>query len=95
MWLYFQIGFSFIRVAVACSLRESLVLSHFLKHLIQGMYLKLMMVPRFHPYLDLPLDAIGAVCHQFGILSTDLHLIPCADFVETFDIIKWQSAKRW
>ena len=22
------------------------------------------------------LDAIGAVCHQFGLLGTDLHLIP-------------------
>ena len=29
-------------------------------------------------------DVIGAVCHQFGLLGTDLHLIPCASFVETF-----------
>ena len=33
---------------------------------------------------DLPPDAIGAVCLQSGLLSTDLHLISCADFVETF-----------
>ena len=31
------------------------------------------------------LDAIGAVCHQFGLLSIDLHLIPCSGFVETFN----------
>ena len=35
-------------------------------------------------YLYLSLDAIGTVGHQFGLLCTDLHLIPCAGFVETF-----------
>ena len=35
-------------------------------------------------YLYHSLDTIGAVCHQFGLLDTDLHLIPCAGFVETF-----------
>ena len=25
-------------------------------------------------YLNLPQDAISAVCHQFGLLDTDLHL---------------------
>ena len=34
-------------------------------------------------YLYLSLDVIGTVCHQFGLLCTDLHLIPCAGFVET------------
>ena len=37
----------------------------------------------FHFYL--PLSAISAVCHQFGIASTDLHFLSCADFVETFN----------
>ena len=45
-------------------------------------YLKLVTVPNFcFFYLYLSLDAIGTVCHQFGLLRTDLHLIPC---VETF-----------
>ena len=35
-------------------------------------------------YLYLSLDAIGTVCHQFGLPRTDLNLIPCAGFVETF-----------
>ena len=36
--------------------------------------------PKFLPfYLDLPLVL---VYHQFGLLSTDLHLILCAGFVE-------------
>ena len=34
-------------------------------------------------YLDLPFDAIGTVCHQFGFLSTYLQFIPCADFLDT------------
>ena len=34
--------------------------------------------------LSLSLDAIGAVCHQFGLLGTNLHLIPCEGFVESF-----------
>ena len=36
-------------------------------------------------YLDLPLDDTEAVCHQVDFLSTDLHLILCAGFVETFN----------
>ena len=40
-------------------------------------YLKLLL---FHLYLSL--DAIGVVCHQFGLLGTDIHLIPYAGFVE-------------
>ena len=47
-------------------------------------YLKLVTVPSFClSYLYLSLDAIGAVCHKFGLLVTDLHLIPCTGFVET------------
>ena len=41
-------------------------------------YLKLV-TSALLPFLSL--DAIGAVCHQFGLLCTDLHLIPCAGFV--------------
>ena len=48
-------------------------------------YLKLVTVPNFCPFTFISLwIAIGAVCHQFGLFRTDLHLIPCADFVETF-----------
>ena len=36
-------------------------------------------------HFDLPLDAISAVCHQFGLLSTDLHPMLCADFFETLN----------
>ena len=46
-------------------------------------YLKLVTVPSI--YTDLILDAISTVCHQFGFLNTDLHLMPRAGFVETFN----------
>ena len=59
------------------------VLSHHLKQLRKACY-STQFLPFYH---DLPLDAIGSVCHQFGLLSTDLHLrhIPCAGFGETFN----------
>ena len=49
-------------------------------------YLKLVTVPNFcsFTFISLSLDAIGTICHQFGLLRTDLHLIPCAGLVETF-----------
>ena len=47
-------------------------------------YLKRVTIPASSVHLNIPLDAISAVCHQFGLLSTDLHLILCAGFVETF-----------
>ena len=44
-------------------------------------YLKFVIVPSFCPFafISLSLDAIGAVCHQFGLFGTDLHFIPCTD----------------
>ena len=33
-------------------------------------------------YINLCVDATGVVCHQLGLLSTDLHAIGCGGFVE-------------
>ena len=33
--------------------------------------------------LNLCVDAIGGVCHQLGLLGTDLHAVGCGSFVET------------
>ena len=44
-------------------------------------YLKLVTVLSFFLFTFIYLDAIGVVCHQFGLLITDLHLIPCQDFL--------------
>ena len=82
-----HIGFSVVRAAVAFAILERpSVLSLPLKQLLQGT-LSLPLFQVFVLYLDLPLDAIGAVCHLFGLLLVfqRLHFIPCADFVETFN----------
>ena len=41
-------------------------------------YLKLVTVANFCPFTLISLDAIGAVCHQFGLLRTDLGNISAA-----------------
>ena len=59
MLLSLQIGLSFVRAAVAWTILDN---------------------PRYSTkllsfHLNLPLEAINAVCHQLGLLSTDHHLI--------------------
>ena len=33
-------------------------------------------------YFNLRVDATGVVCHQLGLLGTDIHAIGCGGFVE-------------
>ena len=85
MLLSLQIGFSFERAAVACAVLERTSGFGPSSDTIVSRYLKPVIVPSFLSlYHDIPPDAIGAVRHQFGLLSIDLNLIPCAAFVETF-----------
>ena len=81
MLLVLQMGFSFVRAAVACAIleRTSGVGLSFETTASSTCY-SAQLLPF---YLYLFLDVIGAICHKFG-LGTDCHLIPCAGFVETF-----------
>ena len=36
-------------------------------------------------YSDLRIDVTGVVCHQLGLLGTDLYAIGCGGFVETLN----------
>ena len=36
-------------------------------------------------YFYLCVDATGVVCHQHGLLGTDLHAVGCGGFVETLN----------
>ena len=36
-------------------------------------------------YFNLCLDATGVVCHQLGLIGTDLHAVGCEGFVEALD----------
>ena len=79
MLLCLQMGFSFVRAAVSCVVLERTSGLEPSSETTAPRYLKLVKVPNFCPfYLYLSPDTIGTVCHQFGFLRTDLHLIPCA-----------------
>ena len=66
--LSFQTGFNLVNAAVACAILESIAACD---------NLKLLSV-----YFDLFVDATGVVCHQLGLLVTDLHAI---GFVKTLN----------
>ena len=79
-----QIGFSLVNAAVACAilqsnsgLEPSLVIT-------EQRYLKLVTVSSFL-YINPCVDATGVVCHQLGLLGTDLHAVGCVGFVETLN----------
>ena len=38
-------------------------------------------------YFDLCVDVTGVVCHQLGLLGTDLHAVGCGGFVKTLNKI--------
>ena len=49
-------------------------------------YLKLVTVSSFCLFiLDLCVDATGVVCHQLGLLGTDLHAVGFGGFVKTLN----------
>ena len=87
--LSLQMDFSFVRAAVACAVLErisDLAPSSETTALRYSKLIKLITVPTFSPFtlISISLVAIGAVCHQFGLLGTDLHLIQCAGFCRDF-----------
>ena len=85
MLLSLQMGFSFVRAAVDCAILERTSGLEPSSETTAPRYLKLVASAQLLSfYLYLSLDAICAVRHQYGLLRTDLHLIPCAGFVETF-----------
>ena len=85
MLLSVQSGFSLERIAVACAILERTSgLTYHLNNCSE--VLEACHGIQLLPFnLELPLVAIFAVCHQFGLLSTDPDIISCADFAETFN----------
>ena len=85
MLLSLQIDFSFVRAVVTCAILERISGLESSSETIAHRYLKLVTVLSFCPfYFNLPMDAIDAVI-SFCLLSTDIHLISFAGFVETFN----------
>ena len=82
--LSFQTGFNLVDAAVVCTILEDSSGFEPSSDTTEPRYLKLVTVSSFCPFtlIDLFVDAAGDICHQFGLLGTDLHAIGCGDFVE-------------
>ena len=81
MLLSLQMGFSFVRAAVACAILERT--SSFEPETIAPRYLKLVTVPNFRPLTLISLW-MSLRCLPLALpFQHYLHFIPCADLVET------------
>ena len=86
MLLSFKTGFNLVDAAVVCAILESISGLEPSSVITEPRYLKLVTVSCFCPFFFyLCVDATGVVCHQVGLLGTDLHAIGCGGFVETFN----------
>ena len=78
-----QTGFNLVKAAVVCTILESI--SGFEPYQVAQVFeacdsLKLLSI-----HFDLCVDATGVVCHQLGLLGTNLHALGCGGFVETIN----------
>ena len=84
--LSFQTGYSLINAAVVCAILQGISGLEPSLVITETRYLKLVTVLSFCPLaFDLCVDATGVVCHQLGLLGTDLHAIGCGGFVKTLN----------
>ena len=77
IFLSFQTGFNLVNAAVVCAILESVSglepSSVITAQILEACdCLKLLSI-----YLDLFVDAAGIICHQLGLLGTDLHAVGC------------------
>ena len=77
--LSIQTGFSLVNAAVACAILAGTSV------ITEPRYLKLVSLKLLSFNFDLCVDATGVVCHQLGLLGTDLHAVGCGGFVETLN----------
>ena len=83
--LSIQTGFSLVNAAVACAILESSSGLELLSVITEPRYLKLVIVSSLSIHFDFCVDATGVVCHQLGLLGTDLPAVGCGGFVETLN----------
>ena len=82
--LSFQTGFSLVNVAVVCAILESISGLEPSSVIPDPRYLKLVTVSSFCPFpLISVLMSLVFLCHQLGLLSTDLYAVGSGGFVET------------
>ena len=80
--LSFQTGFNLVNAAVVCAILESTSGWEPSSVITEPRYLKLVTVSSFCPFSLICVDATGVVCHQLGLLGTDLQSIRCGGFVK-------------
>ena len=81
--LSFQTGFNLVSAAVVCAILETISGLEPSSVITEPRYLKL--VKLLSVYFDPLLDAAGVVCHQLGLIGTDLYAIGCGGFDETLN----------
>ena len=79
--LLLQTGFSLVNAAV-CAILESISGLESSSDITEPRYLKIVTGSRVCPFILICVDATGVVCHQLGLLSTNLHAVGCGGFVE-------------
>ena len=80
--LTFQTGFNLVNAAVVSAILESNSGLESSPVITEPRYLKIVTVSSFCPFsLICVIDAADVVCHQLGLLSTDLHAVGCGGFV--------------
>ena len=81
-----QAGFSFVKAAVACAILERTSGFEPSFETTALRHLKLVTVLSFCPFTLISRWMSSPLfCHQLSLLSTDLRLMPCAGFVQTFN----------
>ena len=81
-----QTGFNLVSAAVVCAILEGISGMEPLSVITEPRYLKLVTVFNYF-YFNLCVDASGVVCHQLGLLGSDLLAVRCGSFVETLKLI--------
>ena len=81
--LSFQTGFSLVNATVISAILESISGLEPSSVITEPRYFKLVTVFKLLSiHFDLCVDATGVVCHQLGLLGTDLHAVGCGGFVK-------------
>ena len=83
IFLSFQTGFNLVNAAVVCAILGSISGLEPSSLITEPRYLKLVSLKLLSFNFDLCVDATGVVCHQLGLLGTDLHAVGCGGFVRT------------
>ena len=73
--LSFQTGLSLVNTAIVHAILESISGLEPSSVITEPKYLKLVTVKLLSIHFDLCVDATGVVCHQLGLLGTDLHAV--------------------